>query len=126
MFQTINGVQIKEHEENKENPNTLEKRFEIEYLDNVYLNKLVCIDIINIPVKVNVKKYGIKRQVDYGRKWMYVVKHNDFELNRKRYAEVCSLIHDKIGIYLRDGFGIDPTGMFIIDNMDKVYVLSKN
>jgi len=46
MFQTINGVQIREHDETKAKPNLIDKRFEIEYLDNVYLHKLVCIDLI--------------------------------------------------------------------------------
>ncbi|WP_283780679.1 hypothetical protein [Peribacillus frigoritolerans] len=40
MFQTINGVQIREHDGTKAQSNLLEKRFEIEYLDNVYLNQL--------------------------------------------------------------------------------------
>ncbi|MEY9866517.1 hypothetical protein ABIE66_001896 [Peribacillus sp. B2I2] len=40
MFQTINGVQIREHDETKAQSNLLDKRFEIEYLDNVYLNQL--------------------------------------------------------------------------------------
>jgi hypothetical protein len=59
MFQTINGVQIREHDETKALPNLLEKRFEIEYLDNVYLYRVVCIDIINMPVKGYERRYGI-------------------------------------------------------------------
>ncbi|ETI67256.1 hypothetical protein [Neobacillus vireti] len=121
MFQTINGVQIREHDETKAIPNLTEKRFEIEYLDNVYLNKVVCIDIINIPVKGHQWKYGIKRLKDYGRMWMYVIKHNDFAENRKKYGEVCNLIHDKIGVYLQKEYGLNPVGSFIIDSMDKVY-----
>ncbi|MEH7098169.1 hypothetical protein [Neobacillus vireti] len=122
MFQTVNGVQIREQGETKALPNLLEKRFEIEYLDYVYLNKVVCIDIINIPVKGYERKYGIKRLKDYGRMWMYVVKHKDYAENRKKYAEVCSLIHDKIGIFLEKEFGISPFGKFIIDSMDRVYI----
>jgi hypothetical protein len=124
MFQTINGVQIREHDETKSLHNLFEKRFEIEYLDLVYLNKLVCIDIINIPVKGHVRKYGFKRLQDYGRMWMYVVKHNDFVENRTKYGEVCSLIHEKISMYLKEEYGFPPTGKFIIDSMDKVYISS--
>ncbi|PEQ90724.1 hypothetical protein CN481_16785 [Bacillus sp. AFS006103] len=123
MFQTINGVQIREHDETKDLPNLLEKRFEIEYLDKVYVNGLVCIDIININVQGYERKYGFKRKIDYGRQWMYVIKHNDYVENRLKYGEVCSLIHEKIGVYLAREFRFNPVGGFLIDSMDKVYIL---
>jgi hypothetical protein len=123
MFHTINGVQIKEHTKTKELPNILDKRFEIEYLDNVYLNKLVCIDIINIPVKEPVRKYGFKRLKDRGRMWMFVIKHKDFVENRVKYGEVCSIIHEKIGEYLHNEYGLSPEGQFIIDSMERVYII---
>jgi hypothetical protein len=122
MFQNINGVQIREHDETKALPNILEKRFEVEYVDNVYLNNLVCIDIININVKGYEKKYGFKRKKDYGRKWMYVIKHTDFVDNRKRYGEVCCIIHEKIYEYLAKEFGFNPVGGFLIDGMENVYI----
>ncbi|WP_066385504.1 hypothetical protein [Neobacillus mesonae] len=123
MFQTINGVQISEHEETKANPNLFEKRFEIEFLDHVYLNNLVCLDLININVKEFKRKFGRKIVVDHGRKWMYVVKHNDYVENRKKYGKVCSIIHEKIGGYLKKEYGFDPTGMFVVDSMGTVYVM---
>ncbi|MEH7130713.1 hypothetical protein V7103_21185 [Neobacillus drentensis] len=123
MFQTINGVQIREHDETKALTNLQEKRFEIEYLDHVYLYKLVCIDIINIPVKGYERKYGFKRKKDFGPMWMYVIKHNDYDENRKKYGEVCSLIHEKTVEYLSKEFGLNPVGGFLIDSMDKVYIL---
>lgn len=124
MFHSINGVQIREHDETKDLPNLIDKRFEIEYLDNVYLNKLVCLDLVNINVKSNVRKYGIKRLKDYGRQWVFVVKHTDYAKNRKRYSEVTCIIHDKIGDYLAKEYGYDPTGMNLMDSMENVYVLS--
>ncbi|MGG1400194.1 hypothetical protein ABE288_20580 [Bacillus salipaludis] len=124
MFQTINGVQIREHEETKALSNLQEKRFEIEYLDNVYLNRLVCIDIINMPVKGHVRKYGFRRLKDFGKMWMYVVKHHDFDENRKLYGEVCSIIHEKIGEYLDKEYGLSPVGTFLIDSMERVYTYS--
>lgn len=124
MFQIINGVQVKEHEETKDLPNILDKRFEIEFLDNVYLHKLLCLDLININVKGYKRKYGRKREINHGRKWMYVIKHNDFAENRKKYGELCCIIHEKIGDYLAKEYGLDPTGMFIVDSMDQVYILS--
>ncbi|MEY9866518.1 hypothetical protein ABIE66_001897 [Peribacillus sp. B2I2] len=52
---------------------------------------------------------------------MYVIKHLDYSENRKRYGEVCSLIHEKIGEYLGKEFGLSPVGPFLIDSMDRVY-----
>jgi hypothetical protein len=124
MFQTINGVQLKEHDETKALTNLQEKRFQVEYLDHVYLNKLVCIDIINIPVKGHERKYGFKRLKDYGRMWMYVIKHNDYDENREKYGEVCSIIHEKIGEFLEKEYGLSPVGTFIIDSIDRVFKLS--
>lgn len=124
MFHTINGVQIKEHDETKEKPNLIGKRFEIEYLENVYLHKLVCIDLINIPVKGYERKFGRKKLKDFGPHWMFVVKHSDYAENNKKYGEVCSIIYEKIGEYLAKEFGLNPVGRFIVDSMDKVYVTS--
>jgi hypothetical protein len=81
MFITINGVQVKEHDETMDLPNLLDKRFEIEYLDNVYLNNVVCLDLINIKVKENKRKFVQKTKIDHGRKWMYVIKHANFVEN---------------------------------------------
>ncbi|MEW9053835.1 MAG: hypothetical protein AB2392_21935 [Neobacillus sp.] len=124
MFITINGVQIKEHDETKDLPNILEKSFEIEYLDNVYLNNLVCLDLINIKVKETKRKFVRNVKIDHGRKWMYVVKHTDFALNRAKYGEVCCIVHDKIGEYLAKEYSIDAADTFLIDSMDKVYIPS--
>jgi hypothetical protein len=124
MFQTVNGVQIREHTETKSLAVLQEKRFEIEYLDHVYLNKLVCIDIINIPVKEPVRKYGFKRLKDRGRMWMYVIKHKDFDENRRKYGEVCTIIHEKLWDYLENEYGLSPVGTFIIDSMERVYINS--
>lgn len=58
MFQNINGVQIKENDETKDLPNLIDKRFEIEYIDHVYLHKLLCFDFINLEVGVLPTKSG--------------------------------------------------------------------
>ncbi|ALC88888.1 hypothetical protein AM500_03035 [Bacillus sp. FJAT-18017] len=118
MFHTVNGVQIREHDETLMKPNTLEKRFEIEYLDNVYLHKLICIDLINL----NVKKPRRFINKSLGRKWLYVIKDHDFDENREKYGVLCRMIHEKIGDYLRDEYGFEPTGLFLIDSMERVYV----
>jgi hypothetical protein len=123
MYQTINGVQIRENEETRELPNLVDKIFEIEYLDNVYLHKLVCLDFINIKVKGRERKYGMKFKKDYGQQWMFVVKDNDFVENRKMYGEVACLIHDKIGDFLVKEYGYKP-GLILMDSMDKVYLTS--
>lgn len=121
MFQTINGVQIRESNETKSFTDIQEKRFEIEYLDNVYLNRIVCIDIINIPVQLQERKYGFKRLKDNGQMWMYVIKHKDFDENRKKYGEVSRIVHEKIASYLEMEYRLNTVGTFIIEGMDKIY-----
>lgn len=123
MFQTINGVQIREHAETKELPNLIDKRFEIEYQDNVYLNRLVCLDLINIPVQGYERKYGFKRLKDYGCHWMFVVKHKDYAENRRKYAEVGCIVNDKIAEYLKAEYGYNPVGGRLMDCEDSVYIL---
>ncbi|MEH6956773.1 hypothetical protein [Neobacillus drentensis] len=124
MFQTINGVQIRERNETKELPNLIDKRFEIEYIDNVYLHKLVQLDLININVKGHKRKFGRKTLKDYGRNWMFVVKHKDYAENRRKYAEVGAIIHDKIAEYLIKEYGYKPVGMRLMDCEDNVYTSS--
>lgn len=121
MFQNINGVQFREVEETKFLPDLKEKRFEIEYIDNVYLHKRISLDLININVTGQKRKFGIKLKADIGRKWMLVVKDTDFEENRSKYAELGCIIHDKIGPFLIEEFGYVP-GDLIMDQADKVYV----
>jgi hypothetical protein len=96
----------------------------MEYLDNVYLHSLVYLDLINIKVKENKRNFLRKVKIDHGRKWMYVVKHTDFALNRAKYGEVCCIVHDKIGDYLSKEYGIIAAETFLIDSMDKVYIPS--
>ncbi|MGX6443575.1 hypothetical protein ACWM35_10185 [Neobacillus sp. K501] len=124
MFQTINGVQIREYDETKELPNIIDKCFEIEYLDNLYLNKLVCLDLININVKGYDRRYGFKQLKAYGRKWMFVVKHKDYAENRRKYGEVGCIVHDKIAEYLRGEYGYNPVGGRLMDCEENVYTTS--
>jgi hypothetical protein len=124
MFQNINGVQIREYDETKSLPNLTDKRFEIEYQDNVYLHKLIQIDLINISVKGHKRKFGRKTLIDYGRNWIFVIKHNDYAENRGKYAEVSAIIHDKIGGFLVKEYGYDPLGTKLIDGMNNVYINS--
>ncbi|WP_316568855.1 hypothetical protein [Neobacillus sp. YIM B06451] len=118
MFQNINGVQIREHDETRELPNITEKRFEIEYVDNVYLHKVICLDFINMPVK----QKGLIKSKDLGRHWMLVVKHNDFVENRLLYAEVGCIIHDKIRDFLCEEYGYESGKIpILMDQKEKVY-----
>jgi hypothetical protein len=119
MFQNINGVQIREHIETKDLPNLIDKRFEIEYLDNVYVHKLVCLDFININV-IGTGRMPLRRR-KYGRQWMFVVKETEFSIRRKEYAEVCCIIYEKIGDYLRTEYRYIP-GRVILDSIERVYI----
>lgn len=79
----------------------------------MYLHKLVCLDIININVQGG---RGRRKQFN-GRQWKYDIKHSNFMVNRKKYGEVCGLIHEKIVEYLYKEYGLNPIGNFIIDSM---------
>lgn len=52
---------------------------------------------------------------------MLVVKDVDFDKNRRKYAEVGCIIHDKIGGFLSREYGYVP-GDLLMDQADKVYL----
>jgi hypothetical protein len=120
MFQNVNGVQIREHKETKEMPNLIDKRFEIEYQDDDFTHKLVCLDIM--IVNVNSERWRTKRFNGY--QWMYVINNSDFYEYREMYAEVCKVIQKKIGGYFQKEYGLSPVGEFLIESKDRVYVSS--
>jgi hypothetical protein len=122
LIKNLMGVQIREWDDTRGLTNLLEKKWEIEYL---YLQKLVCLDLINIPIAEKQRKYGLlKVEKDLGRHWLYVVKDNDFVENRSLYSEVICIIHNRIGEYLAKEYGFNPTGNFYMDSHDKVYINS--
>lgn len=121
MFHNINGVQIKENEDTKFLPDLKEKRFEIEYIDNVYLHKRISLDFINLNVMGYKRLLGFKKIADLGRMWMLVVKDTDYDENKSKYAELGCIIHDKIGPLLTEEYGYVP-GDVIMDQADRVYI----
>jgi hypothetical protein len=115
-FITINGVQIREIEETKDKPNIIDKQFEIEYLDNVYVHKLVRLQFMYANVlggRGKLKKFN-------GKQWMVVImdSKDEFHRYREEYEQVASLVFEKVGIYLRDTYSFNPECKVLIDSID--------
>jgi hypothetical protein len=119
MFLSINGVQIRELEITKDKPNIDDKQFEIEYVDNVFVHKLVRIHFM----KVNVKGGRGRTKHMNGQQWMFIImdSKSEFDKRRKAYAELSCMIHDKIGDYLADNYNYNTVGIpIIIDSMETI------
>lgn len=121
IFYNINGVQIRKYNETRNFTNLIIKRFEIEidYLDNVYLQKLVSFDFINIKVEGQ-KQFPFGRRKQHGRCWMFIVKKKDFDSYSRKYAEIACVVHDKISVFLSKEYGYIP-GPIIMDSNEKVF-----
>lgn len=70
------------------------------------------------------RKYSFKRIKNYGRQWMFVVKHKDYAENRREYGEIGCIVHDKIAEYLANEYGYDHAGGKLMDCEDNVYISS--
>ncbi|MCM3655337.1 hypothetical protein [Metabacillus litoralis] len=92
MYQNINGVRFREFPETLEKP-LLEKRFDIQYMDNTYLYKTIFLDFINLPVK------------GHGRMWIFVVKNlesvEEYKVNSICYGEIVGEVHNRLIPYLQ-------------------------
>jgi hypothetical protein len=93
-MQSINGVMLREYPETLEKP-LLEKRFEIQYMDNTYFHKTIFLDFINLEAQ------------GHGRMWIFVVKDVEeffYENNRSIYGEIVREVHDRIVPHLQQNY----------------------
>lgn len=98
-----------------ENPDTygkgiMEKKFYIEYPDNMYFHRTIFLEFININVK------------NHGKMWMYVVKSDDYKKNRLVYGEIVKVIHDMFVSVLQMEYDYDLNQeVILIDWNQNVY-----
>ncbi|MDL4842483.1 hypothetical protein [Aquibacillus rhizosphaerae] len=113
MRKEINGVSVKfNHHILKSSPNKVV--FQIEYHDELRLQKLVSLDLVNINV------------VDLGRKWIYAIKDisdENYKEYSKEYLETITDIHNRIVSFISKyvQFGDD---IVLIDHYSRVYKMS--
>ena len=86
-FKSVNGVKIREYEESRQEKSLKNKVFEIQYNDCEYLQQKVFLDLAQVSTSS-------------GRKWMFVVKNENFFDQRETFTEVIRTIHDKLYHYL--------------------------
>jgi hypothetical protein len=115
-FETVNGVQIREIEETRNKPNITDKQFEIEYLDNVYLHRLVRFQLIHANV---LGGRGKTKQFNGLQKMFIVMDTKDeFIKGRKQYGEVACIVYEKIAEYLVKKYNYNPVAMILMDSVD--------
>jgi hypothetical protein len=115
-FETVNGVQIREVKQTRDKPKIEDKQFEIEYLDNVYLHRLVCFQLFHANVMVG---RGKTKQFN-GLQKMFVVMDtkDEFIKGRKQYGEVACMVYEKIADYLVKKYNYNPVAMILMDSVD--------
>ncbi|GGC87948.1 hypothetical protein GCM10007216_18360 [Thalassobacillus devorans] len=113
MIKEINGISISyDGRLLRRNPNKV--IFSIEYYDSSFFNCLINIDLLNVDV------------VDNGKKWIYAMKEisdDQYGIHRYKYGEIVNHIHKNIVEFLQKYIDIMYDSV-LIDHYSRVYKIS--